>query len=235
MEGNALTNLGMLEIRLGNPNAAVPLLREALDRFRKIEYATGTQSALGQLGTAYLALGDPARALTALDSALDVARAQGLQQEEASLNEAMAEIYRGAGDFRRALELYERAKDINARLGLDYETGIDFRGEADIHVRLGDLRSAETNAREALAVHRGTSVPLEELRDLVMLAEVVDRLDREPAARRCGSRPPSPSGRLAAPVFRRSVRLRSSRSWVFWAWDLSSLVVSFIWGGGNVK
>ena len=184
LEGNALTNLGMLEIRLGNPNAAVPLLREALDRFRRIDYATGTQSALGQLGTAYMALGDPARALAALDSALVVARLQGLQQELASLTEAMAEIYRGAGDFRRALELYERAKDINAKLSLDNETGIDLRGEADIHVRLGDLRSAETKAREALAVHRGTGAPLEELRDLVMLAEVVDRLGRPGDARR---------------------------------------------------
>ena len=211
LEGNALTNLGMLEIRLGNPNAAVPLLREALDRFRRIDYATGTQSALGQLGTAYVALGDPARAFAVLDSALVVARAQGLQQEEASLNEVMAEIYRGAGDFRRALELYERAKDINARLSLDYETGIDLRGEADIHARLGDLRSAETKAREALGVHRGTGVPLEELRDLVMLAEVVDRLGREGEARRLADTAHRMADVLGARIARVEVALAEAR------------------------
>jgi CHAT domain-containing protein len=177
-EANALTNLGMLEIRLGDPLVAIPLLRDAMERYASIEFARGTQSALGQLGMAYAALGDSKQAFAALDSALRVVREQGLRQEEASIYEAMAEIYRGAGDFSRALDLYARAKEINAELNLDLETGQDLRGEADIHARLGDYRRAEVLAREALAIHRNAQAPVEQLLDGLMLAETLDRLDR---------------------------------------------------------
>ncbi|MCZ6756406.1 MAG: CHAT domain-containing protein [Gemmatimonadetes bacterium] len=176
LEGNAYTNLGMLEIRLGDPRAALPLLHQALDMYQSVDYGTGTQSALGQLGTAYTALGDSRQAFVVLDSAFTVASAQGLDQEQASILEAIAELYRGAGDFRRALEVYDSAKTINAALGLDIETGTDLRGEADIHVRLGDMERARRSAAEALDIHRRAGAPLEVLLDLLILAEILDRL-----------------------------------------------------------
>jgi len=177
LEGNALTNLGMLEIRLGDPRAAIPLLHRALALYQSIDYGTGTQSALGQLGMAYMDLGDPSQAFAVLDSAFTVATRQGLKQERASILEATAELYRAAGDFPRALELYDSAKTINAELGLDIETGADLRGEADIHVRMGDLVRARGSILEALEIHRAAGAPMEVLGDLLILAEILDRLD----------------------------------------------------------
>ncbi len=177
LEGNALTNLGMLEIRLGDPRAAIPLLHKALALYQSIDYGTGTQSALGQLGMAYMDLGDPSQAFAVLDSAFTVAARQGLEQERASILEATAELYRAAGDFPRALELYDSAKTINAELGLDIETGADLRGEADIHVRMGDLVRARGSILEALEIHRAAGAPMEVLSDLLILAEILDRLD----------------------------------------------------------
>jgi CHAT domain-containing protein len=176
-ETNALTNLGMLEIRLGSPQLAIPLLRDALDVYERVEFWEGTQSALGQLGAAYSALGDPAQAFAALDSAFGIATVLEIPQEQASILEFMAEIYRSAGHFPRALDLYDSAKTINAELGLDLETGIDLRGEADIHVRLGDLTRARNLTVDALEIHHRTGAPLEELRDHLLLAEILDRLD----------------------------------------------------------
>jgi CHAT domain-containing protein/tetratricopeptide (TPR) repeat protein len=179
LEGNSLNNLGMLEIRLGDPRAAIPLLHRALALYDSIDYDTGTQSALGQLGVAHTDLGDPGQAFAVLDSAFALASRQGLRQEQASILEAMAELYRAAGDFPRALEVYDRAKTINAELGgLDVETGADLRGEADIYVRLGDLARARDTTLEALKIHRAAGAPMEVLLDLLVLAEILDRLDK---------------------------------------------------------
>ena len=178
LEGNALNNLGMLEIRLGDPRAAIPLLHRSLALYDSIDYDTGTQSALGQLGVAHTNLGDPGQAFAVLDSAFALASDQGLQQEQASILEAMAELYRAAGDFPRALEVYDRAKTINADLGLDVETGADLRGEADIYVRLGDLVRARDTTLEALKIHRAAGAPMDVLLDLLLLAEILDRLDK---------------------------------------------------------
>ena len=174
LEGNMLSNLGLLEVRLGNPLGGLPPLREAIRRYREIDYPTGIAKTLGHLGTAYVALGQPSTALATLDSALVLAQAQGIRQEEASLYEAMADVYRQAGDFQRAIDLYDRAQVINSELGLNWETGINLRGEADIFVRLGDLRRAHDLTTEALSIHREVGAPMEEMRDLLMLAEVLD-------------------------------------------------------------
>lgn len=175
---NSINGLGALEFKVGNPQAAIPVLQEALALYETVGAPYGIQNTLGQLGTAYTALGDPARAFAALDSALTLAVAHGFQQDQAINLELMAEIYRSAGDFQRALDLYDSAKTINAELGLDFQTGIDLRGEADIHVRLGDLTRAREAAEEAIRIHHRAGAPLEELFDELMLAEVFDRLEQ---------------------------------------------------------
>lgn len=177
IEGNALTNLGMLAVRVGDPVSAVPLLERARDRYASIAYATGEQNALGQLGTAYAALGQPHLALAALDSALDLSRRQGLRQEEASNLEAMAEIYRDAGDVQRALDLFAEAEPINRELSLAVEAGADLRSQAEIQGELGALQEASAAAGEALGTHRAAGARLEELSDLVLLADLAARSD----------------------------------------------------------
>jgi len=209
--GNVFTNLGMLEIRLGNPSGAIPLLRKALELYRPIDYGTGIQSALGQLGTAYTELGDAHRAFAMLDSALTIAAEQGLEQERASNLEAMAELYRRAGDFRRALALYDSANAINADIGLDVEMGVNLRGEAAIHDRLGDIEGAHRAAGEGLAIHRRAGAPMEVLLDLLTLAEIEDRLDSgdQVEARLLEAR--SLAGELGARIARVDVGLTEAR------------------------
>ena len=211
LEGNALNNLGMLEIRLGDPNAAIPLLQQALDRYQVAGYATGVQSGLGQLGMAYMALGDPGQAFVVLDSAFTLATRQGLEQEQASILEAMADLYRAAGDFRRALEMYDSAQTINAELGLDLETGVDLRSEADIHVRLGDLDRARASALEALEIHRTIGAPMEVLGDLTILAEILDRLEDGDGAARRLAEARSVASELGARVARVELGLTEAR------------------------
>ena len=183
IEGNALTNLGMLEIRVGNANAALPYLEEARTRYDSIGYPTGVLSVLGQLGTAYMALGEPQPAFAVMDSALGLAREQGLRQEEASNLEILAELYRDAGDVHRALSLYADARIINDELGLDVETGADLRGEAEIQANLANLFEAHSLASQALQIHRNAGARLEELFDLLLLAEIQSEMEATAAVK----------------------------------------------------
>jgi CHAT domain-containing protein len=211
LEGNALINLGMLEIRLGNPLGGLESLREAIRRHQEIDYQTGVTNALGHVGAAYVMLGQPSTALATLDSALVLADTQGLRSEEASLYEIMADVYRDAGDFHRAIDLYDRAQVINAELGLDWETGIDLRGEADIHLRLSAYPRARDLATEALTIHRRVGAPLEEMRDLLLLAEVSDLLDDSAAVTRFLSHAGQVADELGAPIARVEVALATGR------------------------
>jgi CHAT domain-containing protein len=182
VEGNAHTNLGMLDIRVGSPSSALEHLNDALRLYQVVDYATGRQSALGQLGTAYAAMGDRSKALAALDSALSQSRELGLQQDEASNLEAIAEQYRVAGDYSRALELYGEAEVLNRALGLTVEIGADLRSKAEIYAQLGDLNRAARNGRDALTSHRAASARLEMLGDELLLADVEDRAGRRQAS-----------------------------------------------------
>jgi CHAT domain-containing protein len=172
IEGRALSNLGMLDARLGDPQAALVRFRQARARYEVSEDATGEQHTLGQLGVVYAALGDPRRAIAVLDSALALAREHGLRQEEASDLELIGEFHREAGDHRRALEFYRQAGAINTELGLTIEAGVDLRNEAMIYAALGDAEHARSLAERALGTHRSVDADIEAHADLLVLAEM---------------------------------------------------------------
>jgi CHAT domain-containing protein len=171
-EGRSLSNLGMLEIQLGNPHAGIASLQAARRLLAAVGDVTGEQNALGQLGSAYDALGEPRLAFAALDSALRLSRDQGLRQEEASNLELIAGLHRQAGDLQRALQLYDQAHAINGELGNAVEQGTNRRNTAEIQMALGRRDVARTHTLEALRLHRGSDAPLEELRDLLVLADM---------------------------------------------------------------
>ena len=171
-EGRALNNLGALDVQLGDPGSAIASLREARRLFRASGDRAGELNALGQLGTAYDARGEPRLALAALDSALQLSREYGLQQEEASNLELIAGIHRQAGDLQRALQLFEEANRINSRLSLTVEQGANRRNTAEIHAAMGRTDLARVDAMAALALHRTAEVPLDVLRDRLLLADL---------------------------------------------------------------
>ena len=171
-EGRALSNLASLDVQLGNPRAAATALEQALALLRRAEDPTGEQNALGQLGTAYDALGEPGLALAVLDSALRLSRVQGLKQEEASNLELIAGIHRQGGDYQRALTLYEQANRIDSALGLTVERAANLRSVAEIYGALGMSDLAREKGRHALELHRESGARLNELRDLLFLAEL---------------------------------------------------------------
>ena len=172
IEGNALDNQAMLQIKLGEPSAAIPTLLEARRLYHSIDYGNGEQNALGQLGTAYAALGEQKAAFAALDSALALSRTQGLRQEQASNLELIAELYRDAGDIPRALRFYGDAQAIEKELGLSIQGAANLRNIAEIDASLGKLDAANSLAANALKMHRTAKARTEEVHDLLFLAEL---------------------------------------------------------------
>lgn len=183
-EGNALTNLAMVEVQRGNLRPAVSHAERAIEIYRDIDYAAGFQNAIAQLGTAYTGMGETHLAFAALETALARSRELGLERETASNLELLAELYRASGDHRRTLELYAEAKEINARLGLEIETAADLYGEAEILVEMGELESARELMGEARTIHRTVGARLEELRDVLVLADIDDLMGADAAVRR---------------------------------------------------
>jgi len=172
IEGRSLDNLGMLDIQMGDPRSAVTALLEARALLRANGDVTGEQNVLGQLGSAYDALGEPRLAFAALDTALELARGHGLKQEEASNLELIAGLQRQAGEIRQALKLYEQASALDAELGLGIERGTNLRNVAQIYFALGGNDLALANVNAALRAHRAAGAPLQEMRDLLMLADL---------------------------------------------------------------
>lgn len=181
---NALTNLGMLDILLGDPVTAIPRLEEARRLYREAEYFGHEENPVAQLGTAYASLGDLGKAHAMFDTALALANENDDPQAVAANTVELAELYREAGEYSRALELFSEAKALDRELGMQLETGADLRSEAEIYAALGEREIAEERAVEALEIHRSIGAPFEELRDLVTLAEVLQLSGREEEAQR---------------------------------------------------
>ncbi|HEX9166731.1 MAG TPA: CHAT domain-containing tetratricopeptide repeat protein [Gemmatimonadales bacterium] len=172
VEANALTNLAMLDIRVGSPDGALPTLASARQLYRGIGYDPGEQTALAQLATAYQAMGRLQDAFAAIDTAVQLARRLDQPQDVAANLEVQAQLYRDVGEDRHALALQDEAQKINADLGLLIEQGSSLRNQAQILRSLGQGRSAARAAGQALQVHRSAGATYEELMDVGLLAEI---------------------------------------------------------------
>ncbi|HZI99662.1 MAG TPA: CHAT domain-containing protein [Gemmatimonadaceae bacterium] len=169
-----LSNMGMLEIRLGNPSKGIELLNRARAQLSDDDVSEQA-NILGQLATAWGSTGDLQRAIAAADSAFTIARADGLQQEAASNLEVLADLEVQAGDNRLALATLHTADSIDAEVGLRNERGTNLRRAAMILLDLGDVEPSMQMARRALAEHRAVDALTEQVLDRLQLAAALTR------------------------------------------------------------
>ena len=184
VQGNALTNLAMLDVRVGRPESALPQLAEARRVYLTIDFPGGEQVALAQLATAYQSLGRLPEAFAVIDTAVILARRLNQPQDVAANLEVQAQLHRDVGEERRALTLYDEAQAINLSLGLTVEQGSNFRNQAEILRGLGQGSSAVRTANRALQLHRSAGASFEELLDALLLSEIAaDEADTVTARR----------------------------------------------------
>ncbi|HEY2855585.1 MAG TPA: CHAT domain-containing protein [Gemmatimonadaceae bacterium] len=203
VEGNAYTNLAMLDLRTGDLVDAEDEVTRALTAYRAAHYDTGTQNALGQLATIEDARGDPRSAFATIDSALLIVRRQGLKEEEASDLEILGDLYAEAGDLRSAALYYDQAEREFSASGNELEAANLMRGRADVDAAHADTASARARVSAALAVHTKLGARAEELNDRLAMAELgwARELDGAPSL--------DSAARLADSLGSQSVRVRS--------------------------
>lgn len=177
LEANALTNLAMVALWSGDPQGAL----EPLDTARRLyaefgDYPLGEQHVLAQRAIALSDMGQYRGAIAALDTALALARRHSMKDQEAENRRLLGSLFAELGDDRRALRHYDEAAAIAREMELESELGNISRLSAVAHLSLGSLGTAVRDAEAALAAHRASGEPFEELDDLLLLAAVRQRM-----------------------------------------------------------
>jgi tetratricopeptide (TPR) repeat protein len=105
----ALTDLGLIELNLGNPARAAALLEEALARVQQLGDHGLEAEALVGLGAVHTAAGDPRKATPLLQQAIVHARAAGERFTEKAAQERLGHAYGLLGDRDRCLTAFREA------------------------------------------------------------------------------------------------------------------------------
>jgi len=177
----ARMNLASLSIREGDPVAAVDQLNRAIAVFRSLDDRARLQNALAQLAEAYADLGEPRLAFAAFDTAVAIARAVGDDAEVARNLDALAALHQRTGNMTRAIGLYADARAIYESLGHEIEAAWSLRNSASIYAALGDIERARNDAERAASIHAAAGLPIEQIDDRVLLAEIA-RLEGDTVA-----------------------------------------------------
>jgi DNA-binding SARP family transcriptional activator/Tfp pilus assembly protein PilF len=170
-EAEALTSLGVLDLRQGCHPQAAAHLQQGLALFRETGNRSGEVRALGNLGILNLQLGRYGQATGHLQQALALFREIGDQSGEARALASLSRI-----DFQQGR--YEQATGhIHRTLALFREAG-DRTGEAhalsslgEVDLRRGNCRQATGHLQQALALFRETGSRSGEARALTALGD----------------------------------------------------------------
>jgi CHAT domain-containing protein len=208
---NQLSNLGMLEVRSGNPDAAFPWLWRAMRLYVSIDYPAGMESVMGQMGSAFADLGEPQKALAYLDSAISIAREHGLLREEAEDLQLYGEMIGGAGDHNAAIRHLERARLLADSAGLKSRSGDIARAQSRELAAISRVDLALSRAQEAIDIHRKAGNEFEQLDDNLLLAQLAQGSRNPEMARRALAEASRLASKLSVPVARENLALGTAR------------------------
>jgi CHAT domain-containing protein/Tfp pilus assembly protein PilF len=175
LEGNGLTNEANVDTWEGDPRPAIARLDTALAIYHRVNSTTGEEAALSVLATAYELTGDIDRAFAALDTAIALARKLHMVTQEAEKLRLLAGLHVRVGDYRRAVTYYDDAIARMRAAGYEVQLPSALRGSAEAYLRLGNLERARANGEEALRADSAAHERLDQLDDLLLLAEIAFR------------------------------------------------------------
>ena len=131
-----------------------PLLEEALDLSRKLQFKHGVTKALFTLALHMARHGDLAQATTLLEEAVVVARELGISPMIANRLAWLWPLVYQRGDFARAVNLAEECATVARACGYFGSAAFGRRAEAWLAHRTGNYDEATALSKEALAIHR---------------------------------------------------------------------------------
>lgn len=152
-EARALSNLGTLAQRVGDPNRAVELFTEALEIQRAAKSDIDAANSLNNLGYVYSTdLADYAKSLEYHIEALAIRQKIGDRASVSLSLNNIGIVYGRLRQQKRALEHFEQALAIRRELGNQTRVAATLHNIGDTYAEMGDHRRALTNHREALSI-----------------------------------------------------------------------------------
>jgi two-component system, cell cycle response regulator len=152
-EARALSNLGTLAQRMGNPRRALDLFHEALAIQRTARSEVDVANSLNNLGFVYSTdLADYAKSLDYHLEALSIRQRLGDKAAIALSMNNIGIVYGRLRQPRRALEHYGKALAIRRELGNQSRVAATLNNIGDTYSEMGDLHRALAAQREALSI-----------------------------------------------------------------------------------
>jgi DNA-binding winged helix-turn-helix (wHTH) protein/tetratricopeptide (TPR) repeat protein len=149
-------------LRMGKPQEAVPLFREAADLAKKAGYSWGYGQALANVAGGLEALGDLDGAEKANLEALEIARKLGSGIGVASQYLSLGTLHQDRGELPEALQNLDQSVDWYARIGDQVMVTRTLNAVATVLVAQGDLAGARARCERALALSQSLGDPADE-------------------------------------------------------------------------
>ena len=152
--GWAWTQLGNLNLNLGNYQSAIVAYQQTQALFRSLNFLKGEAASLGNLGNAYNSLGQYQQAIELQQQSLEIQRELGDRQGEATSLGNLGNAYYSLGQYQQAIELQQQSLEIQRELG-------DRQGEANslgslgsVYRSLGQYQQAIELQQQSLEIQR---------------------------------------------------------------------------------
>ena len=153
-EAQALDQIGVLSIRLGNFPPALENLTAALSLFRELNDTKDEQRALNDLGLVQSRQGNQRQAIETQMRSLALARQLESRPEEAVVLNNLGLAYHELSDERHAIEQFEQAVRIQHELGNSASEGAGWSNLGAIHYTQGDLQESLDAFEKALDLRK---------------------------------------------------------------------------------
>jgi signal transduction histidine kinase/DNA-binding NarL/FixJ family response regulator len=131
-----------LEVRNDDPEKAMIMAEEIIERSEEIGYSAGKGNGLNHKGACYWLMGEYEDGLDELTEAFVIAREIKDKTLEAKVLNNFGRIYRGLGDIDSALRDFEAALEINEMLGNELNLTINLTNISNLYYDLGDYDTA---------------------------------------------------------------------------------------------
>lgn len=148
---NSLFYAGYSRLRLGDTQAAMNHMQEALARSTQLSYTRGIALAHREIGYIHFYLGERQPALDQFRTSKELLPEQGEFLERARVLNAMGFIYRDFGDLAAAERYHQEAENTFKIAGYRLGTLTALLNRAEIYARSGETESARQSFEEALA------------------------------------------------------------------------------------
>jgi uncharacterized membrane protein/tetratricopeptide (TPR) repeat protein len=178
----------MVAVWSGDPQSALTALDAARRLYAQFgDYPLGEQHVLAQRASALSEMGLYDDAMAALDTALVLARLHGMGDQEAENHRLLGSIFADLGDHRRAFSTTKTPRTTARRWDWIQSWAISPDSPPSRIDPWAPLTVPSESGEAALAAHRASGEPIEELDDLLVIADVRQRMghteDQEAALR----------------------------------------------------